>query len=168
MTDEVERCFRYVLSRDVDKRNSITIDGYTGFLFFNTQGNPKTLRNLQNTLHNVITAHNKVRPDCQIPQITPHVLRHTFLYKLINAGLGVKDVQYLMGHSSAAITLDVYSHVDISSAGDKHDPGPGRKSITTPLWPNCYTTYYTIWSQNGVEIWRFLLQLYLAQGHTWM
>ena len=61
----------------------------------------------------------------------------------------MKDVQYLMGHSSAAITLDVYSHVDISSAGDKHDPGPGRKSITTPLWPNCYTTYYTIWSQNA-------------------
>lgn len=118
MTDEVERCFKYVLSRDIDKRNSVTIDGYTGFLFFNTQGNPKTLRNLQNTLHNVITAHNKVRPDCQIPQITPHVLRHTFCTNLINAGLGVKDVQYLMGHSSATITLDVYSHVDISSAGD--------------------------------------------------
>lgn len=144
MTEEVEYCLKDVLSKDKDKRQAISIDGFSGFLFFNTQGHPKTLRNLQNSLHNVITAHNKKFPDNPIPQITPHVLRHTFCTNLINAGVGIKDVQYLMGHSSVAITLDIYTHTDIQAAGDSmvkaldeldllHQFGKSTTPIITPI-----------------------------------
>lgn len=45
-----------------------------------------------------------------VPRITPHVLRHTFCTNVRQAGLDVKSLQYLMGHSNASVTLDVYMH----------------------------------------------------------
>jgi len=34
-----------------------------------------------------------------LPRLTPHVLRHTFYPNMANAGMDVKSLQYLMGHS---------------------------------------------------------------------
>ena len=47
-----------------------------------------------------------------VPRITFHVLRHTFCTNVQQAGLDVKSLQYLMGHSNASVTLDVYTHTD--------------------------------------------------------
>ena len=44
-----------------------------------------------------------------VPRITPHVLRHTFCTNVQQAGLDVNSLQYLMGHSNASVTLDVYT-----------------------------------------------------------
>ena len=44
--------------------------------------------------------------------MTPHVLRHTFCTNLQQAGIDVKSLQYLMGHSNVSVTLDVYTHTD--------------------------------------------------------
>lgn len=41
--------------------------------------------------------------------VTPHVLRHTYITRLILGGVDLKRVQYLAGHSSAKITLDIYT-----------------------------------------------------------
>ncbi len=43
------------------------------------------------------------------PEITPHDLRHTAASLAVQAGANVKVVQRMLGHSSAAITLDVYA-----------------------------------------------------------
>ncbi len=32
--------------------------------------------------------------------------------KMQRAGIDVKSLQYLMGHSNVSVTLDVYTHVD--------------------------------------------------------
>lgn len=40
-----------------------------------------------------------------------HDLRHLYASNLIRQGLGVKAVQEMLGHSSASITLDVYTHL---------------------------------------------------------
>ncbi|MHA7275558.1 tyrosine-type recombinase/integrase [Arthrobacter sp. Hz1] len=44
-----------------------------------------------------------------IPKITPHDLRHSAASFAVSAGANVKAVQRMLGHSSAAMTLDVYS-----------------------------------------------------------
>ena len=41
--------------------------------------------------------------------LTPHDLRHTVASLAVSAGANVKAVQRLLGHASAAMTLDVYS-----------------------------------------------------------
>jgi integrase len=45
------------------------------------------------------------------PAITPHALRHTCASLAISAGANVKVVQRLLGHASAAMTLDRYGHL---------------------------------------------------------
>ena len=44
--------------------------------------------------------------------ITAHILRHTYITRLFEAGLDIKEIQYLAGHSSVDMTLKVYTHYD--------------------------------------------------------
>lgn len=46
-----------------------------------------------------------------IPRFTFHAFRHTHASLLLNAGISYKELQYRLGHSNIAITLDVYSHL---------------------------------------------------------
>jgi len=43
--------------------------------------------------------------------VTPHMLRHTFITNLIHSGADPKTVQYLAGHESSKITMDIYAKV---------------------------------------------------------
>ena len=44
-------------------------------------------------------------------QVTPHQLRHTYITNLIAASVDPKTVQYLAGHESSKITMDIYAKV---------------------------------------------------------
>lgn len=44
-------------------------------------------------------------------QVTPHELRHTYITNLIAASVDPKTVQYLAGHESSKITMDIYAKV---------------------------------------------------------
>ncbi|HVT21226.1 MAG TPA: site-specific integrase, partial [Mycobacteriales bacterium] len=46
-----------------------------------------------------------------IPDLRPHDLRHTAASLAIAAGADVKVVQQMLGHASAAMTLDQYGHL---------------------------------------------------------
>lgn len=41
--------------------------------------------------------------------VTPHQLRHTYITELILSGANIKTVQYLAGHRSVQLTLDIYT-----------------------------------------------------------
>lgn len=43
---------------------------------------------------------------------TMHQFRHTFCTLLYKAGVDVKTIQDLLGHSSIGVTLDIYTHLD--------------------------------------------------------
>jgi integrase len=47
--------------------------------------------------------------DEEFPSITPHGLRHTAASLAISAGANVKAVQWMLGHATASMTLDVYA-----------------------------------------------------------
>ena len=44
-------------------------------------------------------------------EVTPHMLRHTYITNLIHASVDPKTVQYLAGHESSKITMDIYAKV---------------------------------------------------------
>ena len=42
----------------------------------------------------------------------PHMLRHTFCTRCAEAGLDIKVLQMIMGHSDISIIMNIYNHVD--------------------------------------------------------
>lgn len=81
---------RYVTSRD-------------GFVL-HREGQPVS----HNTFHH---EWRKTRARAGLDNLRFHDLRHAFASMLISAGCSVKAVSAALGHSSAAITLGVYSHL---------------------------------------------------------
>ena len=56
--------------------------------------------------------------------LTPHDLRHTAASLAIASGANVKAVQRMLGHASAAMTLDVYAGLfadDLDAVADALD-----------------------------------------------
>jgi integrase len=53
--------------------------------------------------------------------VTPHDLRHTAASLAVSSGATVKAVQRMLGHASAAMTLDVYSGLFDDDLGDLAD-----------------------------------------------
>ncbi|MCF0123126.1 MAG: tyrosine-type recombinase/integrase [Ruminiclostridium sp.] len=51
-----------------------------------------------------------------LPIITPHVCRHTFCSKMARAGMNPKCLQYIMGHSEIAVTMNTYTHLTFDDA----------------------------------------------------
>lgn len=59
-----------------------------------------------------------------LPGLTPHDLRHTAASLAVQAGANVKAVQRMLGHASAAMTLDVYAGLfndDLDAVADRLD-----------------------------------------------
>ena len=68
------------------------------------------------------------KADPAFPRVTAHGLRHTAASLAISAGANVKVVQRMLGHASAAMTLDVYADLfdsDLASAAES----------VAKLWP---------------------------------
>ena len=115
MSDEVCQSLKNILARRQKPKKEMLIDGYAGFLLLDKNGNPKVGLHLD---HHMQWTMKKYRRTQQIPlpTITPHVLRHTFCTNMANAGMDLKSLQYLMGHSDAGVTMNVYTHASYDHA----------------------------------------------------
>ena len=115
MSDTVFLSFKRVLDNRPRPKVEMMVDGHSGFIFLDKDGRPKVAMHLENYMRNV---QKKYCKNCEhaLPKITPHVLRHTFCTNAQQAHLDVKSLQYIMGHSNASVTLDIYTHTDFNSA----------------------------------------------------
>ena len=75
---------------------------------------PKVAGHFEHALKRIVDHYNESHIDQLV--VTPHVLRHTFCTKLARAGIPVKELQYLMGHSDVGTTLKIYTHLDYEAA----------------------------------------------------
>ena len=55
----------------------------------------------------------------QMPNITPHVCRHTYCSNMAKSGINPKTLQYLMGHSDISVTMNVYTHIGFDDAEEE-------------------------------------------------
>jgi site-specific recombinase XerD len=55
-----------------------------------------------------------------IPRITPHMLRHYFATHALANGARLEIISKILGHSSVAITADVYRHIDAGEIRAEH------------------------------------------------
>lgn len=114
MSEEVYQCFQNVIAQRPRPEIEPEVDGYTNFIFLSKiDGHGLRCENfVLQTFQSIEKSYTKKFPDGpKMPHITPHILRHTFCTNAINNGMGIKTVQYLMGHSSVEMTLGVYTHV---------------------------------------------------------
>lgn len=58
----------------------------------------------------IALAEKEQREPVLMEHFSPHCLRHSFATRAFEAGLPPKTVQTIMGHSSTAMTLDLYTH----------------------------------------------------------
>ena len=107
MTMEVEQAFRNVLGKRPTVPIEIMIDGYTGFVFLDREGKPAMASHFEDAMKRLVDKYNQNHS--KPIEATPHVLRHTFCTNLKRACVPLKEAQYLMGHSDAGTTLNVYT-----------------------------------------------------------
>ena len=88
------------------------VDGYKNFIFLSTTtGRNLYPVNIRKTLQRIVNM-NDTR-EIQLPNITPHILRHTTCTRYAEAGMDIKTNQYLLGQSDVKTTIKVYNHVDM-------------------------------------------------------
>lgn len=115
MTPDVFESLQNIVKNRKKPKTEMLVNGYTGFLLLDKNENPKVALHLEHHLQWTMKKYRRTH-DEPLPTITPHVLRHTFCTNLANKGMGIKDLQYLMGHSDAAITMNVYTHASYAKA----------------------------------------------------
>ena len=117
MSDEVYEAFKRVISSRKKPKVEIMIDGYAGFLFLDDRGKPMLAYQWEKKFQYAVAKYNKIYK-VELPKITPHVCRHTYCSNMAKSGISVKTLQYLMGHSDIATTLNVYTHLKLEDAQD--------------------------------------------------
>ncbi len=68
----------------------------------------------------------------RVPRVTPHDLRHVAASLAVSAGANVKAVQKMLGHASAAMTLDIYADLfddDLEAVANALDQARSRENV---------------------------------------
>ena len=115
MTKDVEACFRKIISERNATKVEPIVDGYTGFLYYDKDGSITYSLHWDHYFEHIVDKYNSIYK-LQMPEITPHVCRHTYCSNMAKSGMNPKTLQYLMGHADIGTTLNVYTHVNFEDA----------------------------------------------------
>ena len=118
ITDDVAAMFQAIIEDREAPAVEKIIDGYSGFLFYDKEGKPLVALHWQNRFNNMVKRYNDIYR-IQMPNITPHVCRHTYCSNQAKAGMNPKTLQYLMGHSEISVTMNVYTHINFDDAEEE-------------------------------------------------
>lgn len=109
---ELLHCFKTLCSQAKMRKNQPEVDGVKCFLYLSEAGKPLVAFQWAKKFEYAVLHHNRIYKK-ELPKITPHICRHTYCSNMIKAGVNPKVVQYLMGHSSSEITLNIYTHIHL-------------------------------------------------------
>ena len=102
------------------EQSNVEVGGHSGFIFNTKHGRPIMPAGVNSFLKNIVNAYNKKesklaeeekREPELMPPISSHTLRHTGCTRLGENNVNPKVMQYVMGHSDAQITMNVYNHI---------------------------------------------------------
>ncbi|MBR0599056.1 site-specific integrase [Sinanaerobacter chloroacetimidivorans] len=115
------------------------VDGYKNFVFLShVTGKCINHNNIRRMLRTIVDMNSE--RDIQLPNISPHILRHTACTRLAEQGCEIRVLQYLMGHADIRATMKIYNHVDIERARKEIE----RVQIPTPITPNLHQLPVTL------------------------
>ena len=119
MSPDVEKAFREVMAARPEIKDYVVTslpdaEEYmeaTGFLWIDKNDNYEVAQHWENHIRWARDKFNKIFKE-EMPQVTPHICRHTFCSIMANRGMNPKTLQKIMGHSSIEITLNAYTHLE--------------------------------------------------------
>lgn len=94
------------------------IEGMTGFIFYNANGNPLCEQNINSAIRRITESYNaqeevsaarEKRDPVLLPHFSCHHLRHTFCTRYCENETNLKVIQSVMGHRNIKTTMDVYA-----------------------------------------------------------
>lgn len=118
MNDDVAKCFQTIIEEREAPKVEKMVDEYSGFLFLDEDGMPLVAMHWEHRLNHMVKRYNEIFRE-QMPNITPHVCRHTYCSIQARAGMYPKTLQYLMGHSDISVTMNTYTHLGLEDAVDE-------------------------------------------------
>lgn len=114
MTDNVYRLF--IEQKKVwlmtKKAPDFEVNGYKDFVFISHITGKCMNHNSIRRMMKAIVEMNSER-EIQLPNVSPHILRHTACCRFAESGCDIKVLQYLMGQTDIKTTMRVYNHVDL-------------------------------------------------------
>lgn len=96
---QFKRLWQYIVTRTVKERS-----------YYRYEGGRRVKHTVKPVLGEKAAHNGKVVYSLDF-EVTPHQLRHTYITNLIHASVDPKTVQYLAGHESSKITMDIYAKV---------------------------------------------------------
>lgn len=115
MSDDVYECFQNMIKKRRRVEKEPAVDGKKGFLVLDINGKPYLANHWEKRFQYALGKYNRTYKE-ELPTITPHVCRHTYCTNMAKSGVSPKTLQYLMGHSDIATTLNVYTHLKYEDA----------------------------------------------------
>lgn len=96
---------------------TVTINGYTDFIFLNRFGgvyhqgtlNKALRRIIRDCNYEILDQHKGEGEPVLLPKFSNHALRHTFTTRMCEAGVNVKAMQDILGHADAETTMNIYA-----------------------------------------------------------
>ena len=156
MTEEVYEAFQRVLANRKSPKVEQIIDGYSGFLFLDRRGKAMVSYQWEKRFQRAVEKHNKENKR-KLPKITPHICRHTYCTNMAKSGISPKTLQYLMGHSSIEVTMNVYTNLGLVDAKREVDRLEAMKEINEKeqagktfrmAWSGIFFCLKSIWTEN--------------------
>ena len=88
------------------------VDGYKNFVFVShVMGKCMNHNSIRRMMRKIVNMNSE--REIQLPNISPHILRHTACCRYAESGCDIKVLQYLMGQTDIRTTMRVYNHVDL-------------------------------------------------------
>ena len=88
------------------------VDGYKNFVFVShVTGKCMNHNSIRRMMRKIVNMNSE--REIQLPNISPHILRHTACCRYAESGCDIKVLQYLMGQTDIRTTMRVYNHVDL-------------------------------------------------------
>ena len=115
MQKDVADGFRRIIQKRKHPKIEPMIDGYSGFLFLDKNDMPMVALHWEKYFQHIREKYNSIYK-VQMPNITPHVCRHTYCSNMAKSGMNPKTLQYIMGHSDIGVTLNTYTHLQFEDA----------------------------------------------------
>lgn len=131
ISDDVVDILKKAISERTKPKVEPIVDGYTNFIFLARNGMPQKGHLYEQRFRNAVNKYNQTHSD-SLPKITPHILRHTYCTDMVHKNINPKSLQYLMGHSTIAITMNEYTHTNADIAADDFNKAIESNNTMSP------------------------------------